>query len=135
MSSQPSDDSRVALKFTGGDVIFHEGSYSDDFYLIKSGRICIYKTSKLDGLRTNLATLGAGSLIGEMAAATGRVRSASAQCIDHCTLIKFSGAELRQKFRQTDPMVREIIETLISNIHSANALVVGKRSMEDKIFS
>ena len=59
-----------------GDIIFKEGSYSDMFYIIKTGQ---FEVSKLDsmGHKRLIDTLGPNQFFGEMGVLTGEARSAT----------------------------------------------------------
>jgi CRP/FNR family transcriptional regulator, cyclic AMP receptor protein len=117
--------SRDFVCYPAGEIVFEEGAASHDIYLVKFGLVGIYKTSRLNGERTNLAVLGAGSVFGEMAAATGRLRSATAIALSDCSLIKLSGSDIQEKLRRADPIVKEIVDTLITHLVNANSLIVG----------
>jgi len=75
-------------KFESDEVIFEEGVKSDDLYIIRSGKVIIYKY--IDQERTRfevLATLCKGDILGEMAVLDDQPRSASAKAvIEPCEL-------------------------------------------------
>lgn len=118
--------------YHAGEIVFEEGAASSDIYLVKFGLVGIYKTSKLNGQRTDLAALGPGSVFGEMAAATGRLRSATAIAICDTSLIRLSGSDIQEKLNRADPIVKDIVDTLISHIISANSLLVGRDGAKDR---
>ena len=59
-----------------GDIIFKEGSYSDMFYIIRTGQ---FEVSKLDsmGHKRLIDTLGPNQFFGEVGVLTGEPRTAT----------------------------------------------------------
>jgi NADH dehydrogenase len=62
--------------FEAGDFIVHQGDVGDQFYVIVSGEVEVFKELP-DGQKVHIATLGKGEHFGESALITGRRRSAS----------------------------------------------------------
>lgn len=125
--------SRDFVCYHAGEIVFEEGAASSDLYLVKFGLVGIYKISKLNGQRTDLAVLGPGSVFGEMAAATGKLRSATAAAICDSSLIRLSGSDIQKKLNQADPIIRDIVDTLISHIVNANSLLVGRGGVNETL--
>jgi len=71
-------------KFPAGSIIFEEGDYGHEMYIIRSGEIEIYRSR--DTGQTILAKLKHGDFFGEMAVFTGMTRSASARTLTECEL-------------------------------------------------
>jgi rhodanese-related sulfurtransferase len=69
-----------------GSVLFEQGEPGDSFYIIKSGKVRIYRRAE-NGLEIDLSILDSGQSFGEMAILTGQPRSASAQAIEKTHLI------------------------------------------------
>ncbi len=76
-----------------GTVLFREGDVGNDFYLIVSGRVVIYKERA--GRRKILAELGAGEFFGEMAIFNKAPRAASAETAEDCQLVRIGKDELK----------------------------------------
>src|SRR5712691_11759288 len=70
--------------YRAGDVIFSEGDYSTDAYILRRGRVEIYVSR--DGDR-RLAVLHEGAVFGELALLTDQVRTAGARALDDAELI------------------------------------------------
>ena len=75
---------RKNLHFKKGDVIFNERDEGEEMYFIDSGEVQIVKT--IDDVDVNLASLGSGDFLGEMALITGSKRVASAIASTDCDL-------------------------------------------------
>lgn len=72
-----------------GDYIFFEGDIDYHFYIVEQGVIQIFAKSKT-GQRIDIAKVEEGESFGEFAMLDRQPRSASAQAVTECTLIKVS---------------------------------------------
>jgi rhodanese-related sulfurtransferase len=72
-----------------GTIIVRQEDPGDSFYLIRSGKVRVYRRDN-DGLETNLSVLGAGESFGEMALLTGQARSANVEAIEETHLMVLS---------------------------------------------
>ncbi|MBD3346265.1 MAG: cyclic nucleotide-binding domain-containing protein [Chitinivibrionales bacterium] len=63
------------VRFQKGELLFKQGDPSRDLYVIQQGSVRIFKTE--GDVAVDLATVGAGEVVGEVAAIDGGVRSAS----------------------------------------------------------
>jgi CRP/FNR family cyclic AMP-dependent transcriptional regulator len=75
--------------------IFFEGDIDFHFYIVQTGTVQIFTKSKT-GQRIDLSTVSAGESFGEFALLAKAPRSASAQAVTECTLIKVSEAGYQQ---------------------------------------
>ena len=66
--------------FRPGEIVFFQDMQADDAFLLKEGRLEIFRTT--DAGETVLATLGPGAIFGEMALVDSRPHSAGARAID-----------------------------------------------------
>ena len=82
-------------KYKSGEVVFREGDPGQEMYVVRSGRIKLFRSSK--GKEVKLATLSPSDFFGELALFGNRPRSASAeavgdtelQVVDHHTFKSF----------------------------------------------
>ncbi len=79
----------VKETYKPGDFIFFEGDIDFHFYIVESGQVAIFTKSKT-GNRIDIATVEEGESFGEFALLEKQPRSASAQAITECTVIKVS---------------------------------------------
>src|SRR5207248_7575611 len=66
--------------FEAGDFIIHQGDVGDQFYVIVSGEVEVFRELPT-GQKVHLAQLGRGEYFGESALLTGRRRNASVKAI------------------------------------------------------
>jgi CRP/FNR family cyclic AMP-dependent transcriptional regulator len=99
------DLERSIKRYKDGDVVFSQGSRGDCMYVIRSGKVRIYRDQ--DGSETTLATLKPGESFGEIALFDDKPRSASAQCIGETEVLVVTRAEFESM--TCDPMVRQVL--------------------------
>lgn len=72
-----------------GDFIFFEGDIDFHFYIVQQGEVQIFTKNK-NGQRVNIATVTEGESFGEFALLDKQPRSASAQALSECVLVRVS---------------------------------------------
>ncbi len=82
-----------------GDYIFFEGDIDFHLYIIEAGQVKIF-TKNVAGKKVDIATVEKGETFGEFALLDGRPRSASAQALTECTLIRVSEKGYEQLLAQ-----------------------------------
>lgn len=76
------DDTDSAIRtFPKGTTIFREGQASDVAYIIKIGRVSIYRV--LNNKRVRLGERGPGEMVGEMGVITADPRSSNAEALEY----------------------------------------------------
>jgi CRP-like cAMP-binding protein len=75
-----------------GTILFREGDEGEEFYLVISGRVAIYKDK--GGRRKILAELGPGDFFGEMAIFNRAPRAATAETVENSLLIRIGREQL-----------------------------------------
>ncbi|HEX3019758.1 MAG TPA: Crp/Fnr family transcriptional regulator [Chitinispirillaceae bacterium] len=101
-----------------GMHLFHQNDRSRELYIIQSGEIKIYRIS--NGKEIELATLGKGSVLGEMALIDGKPRSASARAITDCVVIRIDAEKFHEKIKDVPPWFMSIIKMTSQKIRRAN---------------
>src|SRR5437868_1308196 len=86
-------------RYTGGDKLFEEGDAPVSFFLIASGEVDVVKRGER-GTSTVLATLGTGSVVGEMSLLTGDTRSATAFVKKDATVLRVQWKDFEELLRQ-----------------------------------
>jgi NTE family protein len=82
------------VEIGGGEVLFREGEQSDALYFVLSGRLRVQR-AQAGGVRV-IAEIVAGESVGEMAALTGDIRSATVVAIRNCRLARLKRAALER---------------------------------------
>ena len=113
MNDKPSW-SQVKRRYRSGKVLFEENDPASWMYVIRSGRIRIYRAVGKD--EVELATLGAGDFFGEMALLEGLPRSASAQVVEDCELIEVDASTFETMVRASSEIALRIMRALASRV-------------------
>ena len=109
-----------------GTRIVSQGESPEYFYVIKSGRVRVFRESE-DQIQTNLTELTSGNYFGEVALVTGQPRTASVEAVEDSRLVKVSKEEFDRLLDQNPQLARHIIQQL------ANWLVAGDRRLETEV--
>jgi len=104
-----------------GDILFKEGEASDAMYVIKKGRIAITKT-KGSG-EVELAELGAGEMLGEMAFFDNKPRSAGARCKQDAVVIALPFSALYAQFKTFPEWLKAMVKNVNGKLRDANAKI------------
>ncbi len=107
-----------------GEVIISQGEMGVSAFLIQSGDVVVYTEG--DGKRVELARMGAGQIIGEMALVVDAPRSASVQALTDCSLIVITREVLNDKLQKSDPTVRALMQMLMKRIAQSNKALLRK---------
>lgn len=99
------------------EIIFHQGDTSHDFYLIMSGRVRIFCNSP-SGNETTIRILSPNEMIGEFAPIDGHPRSATAQAITSCTLLKLRQERFLTCLRELPDFAMTFLGLLVQKLRS-----------------
>lgn len=102
-----------------GDYIFFEGDIDFHFYIIESGSVQIFTKTKT-GQRVEIATVEEGESFGEFALLDKRPRSASAQAITECSLIKVSELGYVQLLEELPVWASSMLKSFAQRLKSMN---------------
>ena len=103
---------------TPGELLFRVGENSDGMYLIRSGQILVYLDKA--GTEIPLATIGPGSMLGEMALFDKKPRSASARAVDKVEVTKITNDEFNKIMCQIPKWFVTLMSTLSSRLRDTN---------------
>lgn len=106
------------LEFNKGQIIFREAQPAKHAYLIRSGKVAIYKD--VDGLKVFVAFMFPGQILGEMAIISGEPRSASAEAAEFCELLIIDRKTLQNALNDTLPIIRALLNQLIDRINKTD---------------
>jgi len=127
---------RQIKKYKQGDIIFSENSSCDGMYIIDSGHVRVFKTTKVgDSIKeVELCKLGPKAMFGEMAMIDENRRSASVQAVEPtaCTLITKKIFE--DQLSRIPPWMVNMIKILVSRLRDTNEklrhMVEGQPSVQ-----
>jgi CRP-like cAMP-binding protein len=109
-----------------GQVIIREGEYGQEAFLVQSGEVSVYITKGED--HVELARLDPGQIFGEMAIVFDGPRTASIKATRETNLIVISRQQFQEKLKESDPMVRAIVQMLSQRIVDSNNTLLNKKS-------
>jgi uncharacterized protein (DUF2225 family) len=92
-----------------GQLLVREGDAPGPMYVICSGRVRVYRhdVTSVDST-IDLATLGVGDVIGELAPILGQLRSASVQAIEPTQVLEIPADQLQNVMQQYQPLLRVV---------------------------
>ncbi len=103
-------------------VIFKEGGFDNDVYVVESGTVEIYKS---DGeSETSLAHLGPNAIFGEMALVTGDGRSASARALSDTTCFVIREQEFRQRLSNGAKLGHSLMRVLTDTVRTSTSRIL-----------
>lgn len=105
--------------YRSGDFIFFEGDVDFHFYIVEQGQIQIF-TKCLNGQRVDIALVEAGESFGEFALLDKQSRSASAQAVTECTLIKVSERGYEQLLEELPNWANSMLKSFATRIKNMN---------------
>lgn len=115
--------------YRAGEVIFAEGDYSTDAYIVRRGRVEVYVTRDSD---RQLAVLHPGAVFGELALLTDQVRTASVRALDDAELVVIDQDGFLDLWRHHPdvllPLLRVIFERVRDIVNLANELSIDEHN-------
>ena len=112
-----SEQSLTPIDYPPGSVIFHEGEISENAYIIEKGRVQI--SVKSENVERVIAVLGAGELLGEMAALDKMDRSATATAMTDTEIIPISREQLRAMVDNSNPLMQMFLRTVLTRLRKS----------------
>ena len=115
-----------------GKIIMQEGDVGYSAFLVQSGKVVVYTDA--GGKRLELARMGVGQIVGEMALVFDQPRTATVEALEDCNLIVITRRVLQQKLDKSDPTIRAIVPMLMRRVlDTSNALIKKSADVEDLI--
>jgi len=102
-------------KVANGTVLFKEGDKGDEAYLIISGQIQLRK-NVLSEYPQNVATLGSGDVVGEMALFDNRPRLAEAMVSEDAEVFIIPRGEFSERLAGMHPVMRRILQIMVARV-------------------
>jgi CRP-like cAMP-binding protein len=102
--------------YENGDVLFREGDEGDELFMIVSGKLRVTKI--IDGQKRNLAVLGEGDLVGEMAIFENKPRSATVEAIGKAEVLAFNRGNFKMVFQLHPQWTIQLIESFAGRINA-----------------
>ncbi len=110
--------SAAAKGLKAGDILFREGDTSGSMFVVKKGRLIVVKAK--GSTEIELAEIGAGEMIGEMAFFDKKPRSATVKAKLDTEVIELPFSSLQTQFDAMPEWVKSIIKTINEHLRDAN---------------
>ena len=117
----------VAREFPADETIVRQGNPGVGLFVIVSGKVKVVKTNE-QGQRLELATHGAGEVIGEMAVLDGANRTADVIAIEPTTCLVLSSWDFRSFMEAHPEVALEILPVVVKRFRETNEALTGTGS-------
>jgi CRP-like cAMP-binding protein len=118
MSEMLASLEHLVRKHAAGKVLFREGDRGAIMYVLRSGKVKIWK--HIGETELTLALLGPGEFFGEMALLEGLPRSAGATVVDDAELIELEGNAFETLVRKNGEIAVRLMRRLSSRLREAD---------------
>jgi CRP/FNR family transcriptional regulator, cyclic AMP receptor protein len=105
-------------KLGTNELLFKEGDASDAMYVVKAGRLSIFKAK--GKAEIELASVGPGAMLGEMAFFDSKPRSASVKATQETEVIILPFKALHAQFKTFPEWLKSIVKTINDHLRDAN---------------
>lgn len=119
------------VHFSPNDVLFKEGDKTFFFYMIKEGRVEVYREDD-DARKIVLAVIEEGQSLGEFAMIDKQPRSASARALTDVVAVKISEQAYASLLDELPAWVQAMLEGLVSRLRKANEIIRQHEAIDEK---
>ncbi|MEV6826087.1 Crp/Fnr family transcriptional regulator [Amycolatopsis sp. NPDC051102] len=116
-------------RFRANDVVLMEGDPSDHVHVLVSGWVRV-STIVEDGREVLFGLRGPGEVLGDLAAVTGRPRSASVRAIEPCTVFQLTGAEFVDVLHARPSIAIATIKTVAARLRNAESARIDSAAFD-----
>lgn len=96
------------VELAASTPLVEQGHHAEDAHLVLEGRLSVEHRDAAGTTRT-IAELGAGEVVGEIAAMTGAPRTASVRAVTPCRVLQVPGAAFRELLDREPEIGRRIV--------------------------
>lgn len=115
--------------FKAGDFIFFEGDIESHFYIIEAGEVLIFTKDKT-GQKIEIAKLKSGETFGEFALIDKGARTASAQAITDCRMMKISSEGYEMMLNDLPTWASSMLTAFSSRLKQMNQSLKALKSQK-----
>ena len=116
-TAQPSLE-HLVRRHPAGVVLFQEGDRGAQMYVIRTGKVSIFK--RIGDTEITLAVLGPGEFFGEMALLEGLPRSAGATVVEDSQLIEVDQASFETLLKKNSEVALRLLRRLSARLREAD---------------
>ena len=122
------DMQQYAKTFAPGETLFLEGDYSQDMYILVSGKLDVYKGDK------KIAELAdPGTTAGELSYLFGSKRTATIKALNDVEVIKVPADQIKNVLRKYPSIAHEITLRLAKRLEETTKIMHGLREFNDQL--
>jgi small-conductance mechanosensitive channel/CRP-like cAMP-binding protein len=114
-------------EFAAGEVILRQGDPGQELYIVLSGEVSVL-VGRTGGSTAEVARLGPGKFLGEMSLMTGERRSATAQAIEDCEVVRVSKDAFHDILAAAPELAERITKVLIERQMQIDENVSARRA-------
>jgi NTE family protein len=114
------------LRFKPGDTVFREGDPADTLFLVETGRVHVWTSDD----RQLLASLGPGSILGEIALLLDVPRTATVRAVTACSMLALTRRSLNELVRRYPSISAELTRELGRRLRSTSRHVERGRAQQ-----
>lgn len=115
--------SNKSIRLAKNDILFKEGDASEAMYLIKSGRIAVFRLNASKDKEIILSEKVQGELLGEMAFFDNQARSAGAKAVVPTELVELPFKALQEQLQESPMWLKVMVKTIITQLRKANVRI------------
>jgi CRP/FNR family transcriptional regulator, cyclic AMP receptor protein len=109
---------RYARRLEPGDRLFEEGDPGDSMYVVQSGKVRIFR--RVGPIEVNIAALGPGELLGEMAVLEGLPRTACAVAAEPTVVVELDKKVFETMIKDNGEIALRILRKLSARLREAD---------------
>jgi CRP-like cAMP-binding protein len=109
-----------------GDVLFRQGDVADRLFVVLSGGLRVWVT-EASGEVLDLATVGPGGYVGEIALLDGGPRSASVACAQSSELFTLDRPAFLRLMQSSPELLSQVFGTLTRTVRTSTERLVQQR--------
>jgi len=117
------------VKYRPGEVLFKEGDVGGDLYVIRSGRVRVYR--ERNNLEVMFADVGPGEVFGTMTLLNNEPRTASVRALEPVEAVVMSASVFASNIKDLPKWVVAVLKDLAARVENANEMLV-QASLQDK---
>ena len=103
------------------EFLIREGEESTQMYFLQTGTMAVFKNR--GGALSQIGTIYAGEVVGEMSFLDHQPRCASVKAISECTLQIIPSEKFEQTLNKMPKWYRALVNTLLDRLRRANARI------------
>ena len=104
--------------FAAGRLLIRPGAPARHAYLLQAGRALVF--ADVAGERVEVAEIGAGEIVGDMALIRKSSHHYGVQAIETVVAVVVSVQQIQALFDQADPLLRTILRGLVERVDRLN---------------